>query len=60
MRSSDRVSTEMPKRKFSRCSRDGESDKLVEKIETLMDDTTNGGDREKIRNQIMEVMNKYK
>lgn len=45
---------------FSRYSREGESDKLVEKIETLMDDTTNGGDREKIRNQIMEVMNKYK
>lgn len=45
---------------FSRYSREGESDKLVEKLETLMDDTTNGGDREKIRNQIMEVMNKYK
>lgn len=45
---------------FSRYSRAGESDQLVEKIETLMDDTTNGGDREKIRNQIMEVMNKYK
>jgi outer membrane receptor protein involved in Fe transport len=45
---------------FSRYSRAGESDQLVEKIETLMDDTTNGGDREKIRNQIMEVMDKYK
>lgn len=45
---------------FSRYSREGESDKLVEKLETLMDDTTNGGDREKIRNQIMEVMDKYK
>ena len=45
---------------FSRYSREGEPDKLVEKLETLMDDTTNGGDREKIRNQIMEVMNKYK
>ena len=45
---------------FSRYSREGESDKLVEKLETLMDDTTNGGDREKIRSQIMEVMDKYK
>ena len=50
----------MPKRRFSRYSRTGESDQLVEKLETLMDDTTNGGDREKIRNQIMEVMDKYK
>lgn len=45
---------------FSRYSREGESDQLVEKIEKLMNDTTNGGDREQIRQSIMEAVNKYK
>lgn len=45
---------------FSRYSREGESDQLVEKLEKLMGDTTNGGDREQIRQSVMEVMNKYK
>lgn len=45
---------------FSRYSREGEKDQLVEKLETLMEDTTNGGDRQEIRQKVMEIMNKYK
>lgn len=45
---------------FSRYSREGEKDQLVEKLETLMEDTTNGGDRQEIRQNVMEIMNKYK
>ena len=45
---------------FSRYSREGESEQLVEKIEKLMNDTTNGGDRAELRQSIMEAVNKYK
>lgn len=45
---------------FSRYSREGEKDQLVEKLETLMEDTTNGGDRQELRQQVMDIMNKYK
>lgn len=45
---------------FSRYSREGEKDQLVEKLETLMEDTTNGGDRQEISQKVMEIMNKYK
>lgn len=45
---------------FSRYSRDGEKDQLVEKLETLMNDTTNGGDRQALRQSVMEIMDKYK
>ena len=45
---------------FSRYSRDGEKDQLVEKLETLMEDTTNGGDRQALRQSVMEIMDKYK
>lgn len=45
---------------FSRYSREGEKDQLVEKLETLMEDTTNGGDRQEIRQKVMDIMNKYK
>ena len=45
---------------FSRYSRDGEKDQLVEKLETLMEDTTNGGDRQELRQKVMDIMNKYK
>ena len=45
---------------FSRYSREGESDQLEEKLEKLMDETTNGGDRQKLRQSVMEIMEKYK
>ena len=45
---------------FSRYSREGEKDQLVEKLETLMEDTTNGGDRQELRQKVMDIMNKYK
>lgn len=45
---------------FSRYSREGEKDQLVEKLETLMNDTTNGGDRQALRQSVMEIMDKYK
>lgn len=45
---------------FSRYSRDGEKEQLMEKLETLMNDTTNGGDRAELRQSIMDVVNKYK
>lgn len=45
---------------FSRYSREGEKDQVVEKLETLMNDTTNGGDRQALRQSVMDIMNKYK
>lgn len=45
---------------FSRYSREGEKEQLVEKLETLMNDTTNGGDRQALRQSVMEIMDKYK
>lgn len=45
---------------FSRYSREGEKEQLMEKLETLMNDTTNGGDRAELRQSIMDVVNKYK
>ena len=45
---------------FSRYSREGEKDQLVEKLETLTNDTTNGGDRQALRQSVMEIMDKYK
>lgn len=45
---------------FSRYSRDGEKDQLMEKLETLMNDTTNGGDRAELRQSVMGIMDKYK
>ena len=45
---------------FSRYSREGEKEQLMEKLETLMNDTTNGGDRAELRQSIMDIANKYK
>lgn len=45
---------------FSRYSREGEKEQLMEKLETMMNDTTNGGDRAELRQSIMDVVNKYK
>ena len=45
---------------FSRYSREGEKDQLVEKLEKMMNDTTNGGDRAELRQSVMNIMEKYK
>lgn len=45
---------------FSRYSREGEKDQLVEELDHLMDTTTNGGDRQQLRQSIMSIMEKYK
>ena len=45
---------------FSRYSREGEKDQLVDELDHLMDTTTNGGDRQQLRQSIMSIMEKYK